>query len=94
MIVPSEGVYAVFAHLHGKKYQAMLNIGRNPTFDNEKRSIEGNLFNFSSDIYGETIEYEFISRIRNEVKFSSVDELKKQLEADKFHTIKILSDFS
>lgn len=91
MIVPSEGVYAVYAYLHGKRYGAMLNIGKNPTFENEKRSIEGNLFDFSEDIYGETIEYEFIARIRNEVKFASVEELKNQLQEDRLNTIKILS---
>ncbi len=81
--VPARGVYAVKAFVCGKTYDAMCNIGHNPTFNyNENISIEVHLFDFSGDIYGEQLDIEFIAFIREEQKFSSIDTLIAQLKTD------------
>lgn len=89
-ILPKEGVYAVNV-LHDEcQYRGMLNIGKNPTFGDNKLSIELNIFEFNKNIYGELIKIKFISRIRNEKKFKSIDDLKYQLSIDKIASLNIL----
>ena len=89
-IIPCNGVYAVNI-IHDKtKIKGMLNIGKNPTFSNTTLSIEVHLFDFNQDIYDQSISLEIVKRIRNEIKFSSVDDLKKQLQIDKVTALNIL----
>lgn len=89
--IPRGGVYAVRAHVGGKVYGGMANIGKNPTFgDVEKPRLETNIFDFSGDIYGQRLTIEFVQRIRGEVKFAGLDALKAQLAADKVQCLKFL----
>jgi riboflavin kinase / FMN adenylyltransferase len=81
-LVPADGVYAVKVSLEDRAYQGMLNIGNRPTIGDDKRSIECNIFNFSADIYNSKIKVELIERVRAELKFDSVEQLKQQLEMD------------
>jgi riboflavin kinase/FMN adenylyltransferase len=60
----------------------VANIGYNPTFGNEALSVEAHLFDFSANLYGETIGIEFVARLRDERKFASVDELVAQIAGD------------
>ncbi len=89
-LIPCDGVYAVIAKVDEKKYGGMLNIGCRPTFDNGKRSIEVNLFDFGADIYSERIRIYFIGYLRSEKKFSSVKELIVQLSIDESNAKKFL----
>ena len=89
-IIPGNGVYAVFVHFEGQKYKGMLNIGFNPTFKEEKLSVELNIFNFHDDIYSKDITVIFKNKIRDERKFNSIDELKNQLSKDQFTAEKLL----
>lgn len=83
-LIPKIGVYAVNVIYKGITYQGMLNIGTNPTTDlDNKIKIEVNIFDFSQDIYGETLKIEFVKWIRNEEKFANLDELKQALANDK-----------
>ncbi len=82
-LIPGNGVYAVFVKFENKKYKGMLNIGFNPTFEEKKLSIELNIFNFKSEIYGKQIKVFFKKKIRDEKKFNSINELKNQLSKDK-----------
>ncbi len=91
IVLPEKGVYAGYAETDGKIYPCMINVGRNPTFENEKISIEGNLFDFDQDLYGKKIRYFFAARIRPEQKFSSPELLRKQLEKDRNETRKLLA---
>jgi len=92
-IIPKDGVYAVYVTIEGKlRRQGMLNIGSNPTFRNMERTIEVNVFNFDGDLYDKTVEIEFHERLRDEVKFASVDSLVAQLEKDRDHALHILND--
>jgi len=92
-LIPMQGVYSVLVHIAGKQYQGMLNIGFRPTIASESpvKSIEVNIFNFDQDIYGSKIRVYFVSFIRNEQKFESIDALKEQLHQDKKRTISIIS---
>lgn len=92
IIVPGNGVYAVMVEFQGKRYPGMCNIGNRPTVsDSGKRSIEVNIFNFSQDIYGESVTVEFHALTRHETKFESLEQLKNQLASDKQEILKILN---
>lgn len=82
-VIPADGVYAVWVTIDGKKYGGMLSIGVRPTVNNgTDRTIETHIFNFDSDIYGKTIRISFVSYIRLEEKFGTIDELIAQLHKD------------
>lgn len=90
-IIPAFGVYAVFVHVNGKRFQGMMNIGTRPTISNaDYRSIEVHIIDFEGDLYNKSIEIEFIKKIREEQKFGSVKELKSQLEKDKQAVMNLL----
>lgn len=86
-IIPMKGVYAVKVLCNNNTYQGMMNIGNNPTFNLKNSSIEVNIFNFGLNIYNQIIEVQVLKRIRNEKKFQSIDELKKQLSLDKISAL-------
>jgi len=69
----------------------MLNIGQNPTVEGKGRSIEVNIFDFSESIYNQIISVQFVDKLRDEVKFNSLEELKSCLYMDKLQTLQILS---
>lgn len=82
-IIPKNGVYIVKGHWGKKTYQGMMNIGKNPTFNEQETKIEVHFFNFNEDIYNKKIQIEVLQFIRNEQKFESVEALKIQLQTDK-----------
>jgi len=83
-LIPKDGVYAVQIVIQQKIYRGMLNIGLRPTIDNSKqKTTEVHIFDFSDNIYHETLEIRFIKRIRDIQKFKNIEHLKKQLETDK-----------
>ncbi len=83
-VSPKYGVYIVFAYIEGKKYRAMSNFGLRPTATKEKIEVlEVHIFDFDGDLYDKIIEVEFIDFIRDEKKFESLDQLKKQISKDK-----------
>ena len=83
-LIPGNGVYFVKVQTLGKHYYGMCNVGYRPTVGmGNARTIETNIFDFDEDIYGLDLEVTFISRIREEVKFDSLDELRVQLEKDR-----------
>lgn len=91
-LIPVKGVYAVLAEVKGETFQAMLNIGNRPTVTSElKQHIEAHIFNFTEDIYNCPLKISFVKRIRNEEKFASIDDLKRQLDKDKETALQILS---
>ncbi len=82
MIIPKNGIYATKVYIDGNTYYGATNIGFNPTVNGDKLSIETNILDFNEDIYGKIIKVEFLERIRDERKFSSLEELKQQLKKD------------
>jgi riboflavin kinase/FMN adenylyltransferase len=83
--VPRRGVYITQTHLKGKSYQSITNIGINPTFHSENEpsiKTETHLFDFNEDIYGQEIQVDLLQFVRDEKKFSGVQELLTQIHAD------------
>ena len=83
-LIPGNGVYFVKVHTLGKEYFGMCNIGCRPTVGTgNARTVETHIFDFDEDIYGLDLEVTFVSRIREEVRFDSLDDLRVQLEKDR-----------
>ena len=83
-LVPGNGVYFVKVRTLEKEFFGMCNIGCRPTVGTgNTRTIETHIFDFDEDIYGLDLEVTFISRIREEVRFDSLEELRVQLEKDR-----------
>jgi riboflavin kinase/FMN adenylyltransferase len=81
--LPQQGVYAAFAVTRAGRFKCVVNIGSNPTFVHAGQvTVEAHLLDFDSDLYGEHLRIEFISRLRNEMKFSGVDALVAQIRSD------------
>lgn len=89
-IIPPLGVYAGWVQIGDKHHASMINIGIRPTLDLENVTIEAHIFNFDENIYNATLTLHFLQRIRNEMKFPSLDELKTQLKQDQETTLQIL----
>jgi len=90
-IIPKNGVYLVKAIINSERYFGMMNIGVRPTIGGEKKSLEIHFFNFKDNIYNKTISVEIICKIRDEEKFSSIDELKIQLKKDEQFCLKLIN---
>jgi len=95
-MLPRVGVYAVMVNVEDKKYMGMLNIGFRPTVEKIllHKTIEVYIINFKGDLYDKEITVTFAKRLRDEVKFSGIDELKIQLEKDKEESIQILKGYN
>ncbi len=90
-LIPADGVYAVRVTVDGRQYGGMLDIGCRPTLDNgPDRSIEVHIFDFRADIYNHPLRLSFVQRIREELKFASVDELVSRLRKDEAAARQIL----
>lgn len=85
-LIPKNGVYIVSSNLNHKTVFGMMNIGQNPTVKGTSNTIEIHYFDFNEEIYSETITVNLLSRIRDEQKFNSLDDLKKQLDSDKTYS--------
>jgi riboflavin kinase/FMN adenylyltransferase len=81
-LLPSRGIYAARIRLDGALHRGVLNIGTNPTFGNDRLTIEVFIIGFQGDIYGCPIEILFEDKIRDEKKFDSPDELAAQIHND------------
>ncbi len=80
--IPKDGVYAGITIRKGRRIPCAINVGTNPTFGDEELSVEVYLLDFDENIYGETLEVEFHSRLRDEISFLSERELIEQMEKD------------
>ncbi|MBF8970494.1 bifunctional riboflavin kinase/FAD synthetase [Streptococcus sp. NLN76] len=80
--MPADGVYVVDVHEAGQVYRGMASVGKNVTFEGDELRFEVNLFGFSADIYGHRLTIDWLGRLRDMVKFNSVQALIEQLEED------------
>ncbi len=93
-LMPRSGVYIGAATIKGHTYQAMINVGHNPTFNTKNNlSIEAHLLDFDQDIYGQEIRVHFYLRVRDEMKFASIQELIDQMNEDYFTTRHFFESF-
>lgn len=72
----------------------MANIGYSPTFDDHIFTVEVHILDFSGDIYGETIKVNMIQKLRDEKKFSGIEELSHQIETDIENARKLFTDLA
>ena len=78
-----DGVYAVEIDVNEKKYMGIANYGSDPTVtENKKKFVETHILHFNDDIYGNTIKINFLDKIRDEIKFKSLTDLKNQIAKD------------
>ncbi|MFV0418088.1 MAG: riboflavin biosynthesis protein RibF [Dysgonomonas sp.] len=90
-VIPAFGIYAVYVHVEGERYDGMLYIGKRPTLHNgDNVSIEVNLFNFDDDLYNKELTAEFLEFIRPDELFTNIDTLKEQIMKDKENVIKYI----
>lgn len=82
-LIPKRGVYACLVEVLGQRYEAVANIGVRPTFDGDRERLEVHILDFSGgSLYGKRMHVSFVARLRDETRFSSVDELRAQIAAD------------
>jgi len=81
-ILPGDGIYATWAVVEGVRYPSATSIGIRPTFNLTVRLLEVHLIDFDQDIYGKQVCVEFVSKLRDQEKFSSVDLLVKKINQD------------
>ena len=81
-IIPQKGVYACVVYINGEPYIAVANVGTKPTVDGDHISCETHILDFCQNLYGKNIKVCFFKRLRDEKKFTSLDELKSVIRDD------------
>lgn len=81
-LLPGGGVYAGRAIVAGTKWPAAINVGPNPTFGEQAMKVEVHLIGFHGSLYGEPLEVDFLSRLRDIQRFDNVSALLTQIQAD------------
>ena len=82
-LIPKNGVYVVRVSFNNSFYSGLLNIGNRPTVSGATRTIEVHLFDFSQEIYDSKLSLEFLTFVREEQRFDSLEALKNQIISDK-----------
>lgn len=88
-MIPKSGVYAVKSTIKNQEVLGMMNIGCRPTLNGKEQSIEVHFFNFNENLYHQKITVKVLRFLREEKKFNSIEDLKKQLNKDKEKTLQI-----
>ena len=91
-LISAVGVYACTVEWRGKHFRGMGNIGYRPTVDDGSLTIEVHIFEFDKEIYGDEISIGFVDRIRDEVKFAGLEELKEQLVKDRKQVLELFNN--
>ncbi|MHA7942261.1 bifunctional riboflavin kinase/FAD synthetase [Formosa sp. 3Alg 14/1] len=92
-LIPKQGVYVVKSEIDNVTIFGMMNVGTNPTVtDSTNQHIEIHFFDFDADLYGKSLKIDMLHRLRNEKKFESIDNLKKQLQQDEEESRRFISE--
>ncbi|MCE9630003.1 MAG: riboflavin biosynthesis protein RibF [Planctomycetia bacterium] len=81
-LLPANGVYAARAHVAGEPFAAAVHVGPNVSFGESAISVEAHLVGFRGDLYGQSLDVDFLDRVRETRRFDTVDDLKAQLAID------------
>ncbi len=94
-LLPATGVYAARASIDGDAatWPAAVHVGANVSFGEQAVSVEAHLIGFAGDLYGRTLDVDFLDRLRDTRKFASVDDLKAQLAVDVDHAARVVRTF-
>jgi riboflavin kinase / FMN adenylyltransferase len=94
-LIPGLGIYFVEVVLDGQVRHGMMSIGTNPTTDTDNAvKVEVHIFDLDADLYGKTLQINFVKRLRAEKKFSNLTELKQALDQDKQKCLELMSEAS
>ena len=85
-LIPADGIYVVRVTLEQGQYYGMMSIGKKPTMGEFDRTLEVNILDFDQDIYGASIQVEFIHYLRSEEKFKSLDALIQAMKQDEINS--------
>jgi riboflavin kinase/FMN adenylyltransferase len=97
LAVPAYGIYACWVSHAGRRYSGATSIGVRPTFANgtaHEATMETHLLDFDGDLYGATLQLEFVARLREEIRFPNPDALREQMRKDVAQTRRILQEGS
>lgn len=89
---PISGVFAVKVHHKHKVYDAVANVGHRPTLNGTKMQLEAHLFEFNEDLYSQYLRVEFVSKIRDEIKFTDFEKLTVQINKDAEQAKRLLAN--
>ncbi|MDC6387573.1 bifunctional riboflavin kinase/FAD synthetase [Maribacter sp. PR1] len=90
-LIPKNGSYIVSSIINENVVYGMMNIGYNPTVDGTKKTIEVHFFDFDENLYGKKLQIDLLSRLRDEQKFESLEDLKNQLAMDREKSLNFIS---
>jgi riboflavin kinase/FMN adenylyltransferase len=90
-LCPKTGVYAVTVEFQGQHFEGVANIGFSPTFEDRLFTVEVHILDFNQNIYGQKIRINFVKRIRDEIKFASIEQLSEQIKQDVVEARNILN---
>lgn len=90
-LMPGDGIYATWATVDGVRYPAATSVGTRPTFDLEERLTEVHILDFERDIYGSELSVEFARKLRDQEKFSGLEELVSRIHQDVAETRRVLA---
>jgi riboflavin kinase/FMN adenylyltransferase len=91
-VIPANGIYAGWVTVGGERYMAAISVGVRPTFDEQDITVEPYVLDFDRDIYGEQLTLSFETRLRDELRFDTIEALIEQIRADVEQTRAYLSD--
>jgi riboflavin kinase/FMN adenylyltransferase len=92
-VIPADGIYAVYARLGKERYQGVANVGVRPSFElGDEHIVEVHILDFDENIYGCDLVVEFVERLRDERRYTDVEELKAQIEQDIAQARRILAE--
>jgi len=80
--LPGDGIYATIADVDGRRFASATYVGARPTFGDMRRTVEAYLLNYEGDLYGRELKLEFVQKVRDEQRFASAEELKRQIDRD------------
>ncbi|HEV7709909.1 MAG TPA: bifunctional riboflavin kinase/FAD synthetase [Asanoa sp.] len=90
--VPADGIYAGWLLRRGERLRAAISIGTNPTFSGRERRVEAYILDFDGDLYGERVALDFVSRLRETLRFDGVEPLVAQIADDVSQTRAALAE--
>jgi riboflavin kinase/FMN adenylyltransferase len=80
--LPDNGIYATITQVDGERFSSATNVGTRPTFGEGERMVETYLLNYNGDLYGKEIAVEFVTKVRDEQRFPSAEQLIVQMRKD------------
>jgi riboflavin kinase/FMN adenylyltransferase len=92
-VCPADGIYATLTEIDGDYFPSVAYIGKRPTFQEGERFLEVHIFDQSFQLYGKDLSVSFIEQVREDMTFSNVDDLVKQMDQDGVQAREILAKY-